>query len=224
MVWGTLASALFVGIVLLPGLVWLWTSERRIPRTARPGALAVAEASGIGAAATLVTSFLLFALGSWLDWPFDFGEWLSCPSAFRADLAQHPVGLATVFVAEPILAAIGAGALANWLHRKRPVLDPGSTVLHETLGGDDGKEFSTRFAAVTMKDGRVIEGWVGSYSTDSTERFLSLTAPIYVTAADGTESETRSDEVILNMDNVVDIGIVATKRGTEEAGDSKAQQ
>ena len=70
-----------------------------------------------------------------------------------------------------------------------------------------------------MKDGRVIEGWVRSYSTDSTERFLSLGAPIYVTSADGKESETRSDEVILNMDNVVDIGIVAPQTGRRRTGD-----
>ena len=87
-------------------------------------------------------------------------------------------------------------------------------MLHETLGGDSGNDLATKFAAVTMKDGRVIEGWTGSYPTDSTERFLSLTAPIYVTAADGEErSEAGSDEVILNLDSVVDIGILATRDG-----------
>lgn len=201
-----LASTLLVGIVLLPGLVWLWVSERRIPRTARPGALAVAEASGIGAAATLTTSFLLFALGSSLEWPFRFGEWVSRPSTFGVDLAQDPVGVAVVVLAEPLLAALGAGFLAAWIHRRKPVIAPGSSVLHETLGGVTGTR--TKFVAITMKDGRTIEGWMGSYPTDPAERFLSVTAPIYVTDPGETvSSETRSDEVIVNMDGVADIAV-----------------
>lgn len=201
-----LASTLLVGIVLLPGLVWLWVSERRIPRTARPGALAVAEASGIGAAATLTTSFLLFALGSSLEWPFRFGEWVSRPSTFGVDLAQDPVGVAVVVLAEPLLAALGAGFLAAWIHRRKPVIAPVSSVLHETLGGVTGTR--TKFVAITMKDGRTIEGWMGSYPTDPAERFLSVTAPIYVTDPGETvSSETRSDEVIVNMDGVADIAV-----------------
>ena len=75
-----------------------------------------------------------------------------------------------------------------------------------------------------MKDGRVIEGWVGSYPTDPTESFLSLTAPIYVTAADGEErSEAASDEVILNMDSVVDIGILANQTREDRATESTGQ-
>ena len=94
-------------------------------------------------------------------------------------------------------------------------------MLHETLGSDSAKELSTRFAAVTMKDGRVVEGWVGSYPTDSTESFLSLTAPIYVTAADGEErSEAASDEVIVHLDSVVDIGILANRDGEGKATES----
>ena len=203
-----LASTLLVGIVLLPGLVWLWVSERRIPRTARPGALAVAEASGIGATATLITSFLMFALGSWLDWPFSFGEWVSRPSAFGTDLAESPVGVALVVLAEPLLAALGAGLLAAWIHRGKPVIAPGSSVLHETLGGDSGDE--TKFVAITMKDGRIIEGWMGSYPTEPAERFLSVTAPIYVTDPGETVSaEARSDQVIVNMESVADIAVGA---------------
>lgn len=209
-----LASTLLVGIVLLPGLAWLWIAERRIPRTARPGALAVAEASGIGTAATLVTSLLFFVLGSWLEWPFDFGTWLSHPASFRTDLVRNPVGLAAVLVAEPVLAAVGAGSFATWVHRKKPVFAPGSTVLHEVLGGA-GAELSTRFVAVTMRDGRVIEGWMGSYSTDPAERFLSLAAPIHVTAADGAASGAASDELIVNLDSVVDIGVLERPDASE---------
>lgn len=203
-----LASTLLVGIVLLPGLVWLWVSERRIPRTARPGALAVAEASGIGAAATLMTSFLLFALGSWLEWPFAFGDWVSHPAAFAVDLGRSPVGVAFVLLAEPLLAAFGAGVLAAWIHRKKPVIAPGSTVLHEALGGDTGDE--TKFVAITMKDGRIIEGWMGSYPTDPAERLLSVTAPIYVTdPGEPVSSEAKADQVIVNMDSVADIAVGA---------------
>ena len=79
-------------------------------------------------------------------------------------------------------------------------------MLHETLGGDAGNE--TKFVAITMKDGRTIEGWMGSYPTDPAERFLSVTAPIYVTDPGETvSSETRSDEVIVNMDRVADIAV-----------------
>ena len=150
---------------------------------------------------------MLFLLGSWLEWPFDFGEWLLDPTSFHADLAENPVGLATLLVAEPILAAIGAGSFANWFHRKKPVIDPGSTVLHEVLGSSD-TDLSTRFVAVTMRDGRVIEGWMGSYSTDPADRFFSLAAPIYVTASDGGAYEAASDEVIVNLETVVDIGVL----------------
>lgn len=204
-----LVSTLVVGVILLPGLVWLWISERRIPRTARPGALAVAEASGIGATATLITSFLLFALGSWLDWPFGFPEWISKPGSLRADLARNPVGIALVVLLEPMLASLGAGFLAHWIHRQKPVIAPGSTVLHETLGSDTGEK--TKFVAITMKDGRIIEGWVGSYPTDPAERFLSVTAPVYVTDPGESEStEARSDEVIVSMDSVADIAVGAS--------------
>ena len=168
----------------------------------------MAEASGIGAAATLITSFLLFALGSWLDWPFDFGEWVSHPRALRADLVRSPVGVALVALVEPLLAAAGAGFLADWVHGQKPVIAPGSTVLHETLGSDTGEQ--TKFVAITMKDGRIIEGWVGSYPTDPAERFLSVTAPIYVTDPGESEStEAKSDEVIVSIDSVADIAVGA---------------
>ena len=79
-------------------------------------------------------------------------------------------------------------------------------MLHETLGGDTANQ--TKFVAITMKDGRTIEGWMGSYPTDPAERFLSVTAPIYVTDPGETvSSETRSDEVIVNMDGVADIAV-----------------
>ena len=154
-----------------------------------------------------------------MDWPFDFGEWLSRPRVLRADLARSPVGVAAVLLAEPVLAPLGAGAFANWFHRNKPVIGPGSTVLHEVLG-DSGKELSSRFVAVTMQDERVIEGWMGSYSTDSTERFFSLAAPIYVTAADGAESETASDEVIVHLDSVVDIGVVTHDGSAQDETES----
>lgn len=210
MAWGALASTFLVGLVLFPGLIWLWTSEKRIPRTARPGALAVAEVSGIGTAATVVASLLLFAIGSWTEWPFDFRDWVADPAAFRCDLAQNPFNLGAAVLVELAIAASLAGAVAVWIHRRKPVIAPGSTVLHETLGTATGKELSTKFVAVTMRDGRLIEGWVGSYPADATERFLSVTAPIYVTEPGEAErSQATSDEVILNLDSVVDIGIAA---------------
>ena len=145
-------------------------------------------------------------MGSWLDWPFYFPEWISRPGALRADLVQSPVGVALVVLAEPLLATLGAGFLADWIHRKKPVIAPGSTVLHEALGGDTGKE--TKFVAITMKDARIIEGWVGSYPTDPVERFLSVTAPIYVTdPGEDMSSEAKSDEVIVHMDSVADIAV-----------------
>ena len=116
--------------------------------------------------------------------------------------------MALVVLAEPLLAALGAGFLADCIHRKKPVIAPGSTVLHETLGSDTGKE--TKFVAITMKDGRIIEGWVGSYPTDPTERFLSVTAPVYVTdPGENVSSEAKSDEVIVNMDGIADIAVGA---------------
>ena len=62
-----------------------------------------------------------------------------------------------------------------------------------------------------MKDGRIIEGWVGSYPTDPAERFLSVTAPIVVTDPGESEStEAGSDEVIVGMDSVADIAVGAS--------------
>ena len=82
-------------------------------------------------------------------------------------------------------------------------------MLHETLGSDTGKE--TKFVAITMKDGRIIEGWVGSYPTDPAERFLSVTAPVYVTdPGESQSSEASSDQVIVNVDSVADIAVSAT--------------
>lgn len=208
MAWGALGSTFLVGLVLFPGLIWLWTSEKRIPRTARPGALAVAEVSGIGTAATVVASLLLFVMGSWTEWPFDFRNWVASPETIRCELARHPLNLGAAVLVELVIAGSLAGAVAVFIHRKKPVIAPGSTVLHETLGTGAGKELSTKFVAVTMRDGRLIEGWVGSYPADATERFLSVTAPIYVTEPGETErSQAASDEVIVNLDSVVDIGI-----------------
>lgn len=212
MVWGALASTFLVGIVLFPGLIWLWTSEKRIPRTARPGALAVAEVSGIGTAATVVATLFVFAMGYCIQWPFGFRDWLAVPETIRGELAQHPLNLGAAVLIELTIAASLAGAFAVWIHRKKPVIAPGSTVLHETLGTGTGKELSTKFVAVTMRDGRLIEGWVGSYPADATERFLSVTAPIYITEPGETErSQAASDEVIVNLDSVVDIGIAPPK-------------
>lgn len=50
---------------------------------------------------------------------------------------------------------------------------------------------------------------------DPAERFLSLAAPIHVTAADGAASGAASDELIVNLDSVVDIGVLERPDASE---------
>ncbi len=174
MIPSTLAGLVLFMASLGPGYVYVRVAERRVPRAERTPLLEAAELLVIGALTTTVVSMLVLWGARELGL-VDLG-------VARRDglgyLLLHPLRGFTTLTAIFFLSYLLAGLAALAVNRGRlPTQQPG-TVWSEVLGRQ--KATTDAIATVELRDGRMLQGRVASYTLDlATEgRELALSAPM----------------------------------------------
>ena len=120
----SLPGVLLFLAVILPGLSWLWVSERRGPITPRPATVAFAELTGVGTAAALVALIPVLLPGSHPPFFLDVSELMGRETVgpYLAANLWHAFG--SVF-AQLALGTVLAGWAATWRRPGRTIFNPG---------------------------------------------------------------------------------------------------
>lgn len=170
----SLAGLALFAASLGPGYVYVRVSERRIARAERSQLLEAAELLVIGALITTVVAMLVLAGAAAIG--------VADPEEMRREglayLLLHPLsGFATLGTIFGLSYAAGGGA-ALVVHRNKPPSQQPGTVWREVFGQDKGTHDA--IATVELRDGRMLQGQIASYTLDAPAepRELALRAPM----------------------------------------------
>lgn len=189
----TLAGLALFAASLGPGYVYVRVAERRVPRAERTQLLEAAELLVLGGLISTVVAMLVIFGARESD--------LINVETVRSEgldyLLLHPLrGFTTLGTIFGLSYLTGWGA-ARFVHRKKkPSQQPG-TVWREILGAK--KDTHVSWATVELRDGRVLQGQVASYTleTPTEPRELALAAPLYQRRIGRSEVERVPDDFLL---------------------------
>lgn len=182
MIPGSITALLLFVAGLGPGYVFLRTAETRRPHPDRSDLLETIEILGIG---LLVTAFgALVALLAGAVFPHvlvEGNDWLSGGNDYLRSEVLRPIRSAALTLAIAVVLAWGFPRLLYRKAGKR--LAVGISAWQRYL---DGEEEVAKWAQALMRDGRIVEGVVDSFtfdvSTPTDDRELALVPPFFVTA------------------------------------------
>ena len=206
----SLLGVLLFLAVILPGLSWLWVSERRGPITPRPATVAFAELTGVGTAAALVALIPVLLLGSHTAFFLDVSVLVGHERVGPYLAANLWPAYLSVF-AQLALGTALAGWTATLRRPRRTIFNPGSTVLHRILETDrvaepvvDERQRAQAFMTLQTSDGTVIEGYLRCFPTNREEPYLAVESPLFLTRADsdGDRRSLQANAVVVNMHHI----------------------
>jgi hypothetical protein len=200
---------LFLFLVGLgPGYIYVRATERFKTRAERSEVMEVAELVLVGAACTGLVSSILLPIMVKADW-VQVGSLVTGPGGY---IAQHPVRSLTALLVV-LAASYGlAYAGARFIHKgESEAFNPDRSVWVQEItqllaGGADGL-----WATIELQDGRVVYGWLSSYTPDvngDANRDLALTAPIRV-VANGEQTTVPADRWIVAADEIRYLSLTA---------------
>lgn len=178
MIPGSFVGLLLFVLAVAPGWLWIRVAERRQVRPDRSALLETAELVATGVVFTTIAAIAVVVVGTGVGWLPDLREVTAVGSTFVHD-EPYRSGLTVVAVLGLSLA--GAFGAARFVYRGREAsLVPAGSVWRDVFG--EGGEGRPIFVSTTLVDGRVVDGYLYSYSTDADggDRDLGLQAPIYV--------------------------------------------
>ena len=168
---------LFV-LILAPGWLWVRVAEKREVLADRSPLLEAAELAVTGVIFTVIAATMVAWVSNRAGWLPELRVVTARGSAY---VQQEPYRTAGVVAVVFILSLVAAYTTARFVYRgKEASLVPSSSVWRDVFR--EGGEGRPIFVSATLTDGRVIEGYLFSYSTDGEggDRDLALQAPIYV--------------------------------------------
>jgi hypothetical protein len=177
-------------------------AEKRQVRPDRSPLLETAELVVTGVIFTTVAAALVAGIGNGIGWLPELRELTERGSTFAQD---EPYRIGTVAVIVFALSLAGAYGTARLVYRdKEPSLVPAGSVWRDVFG--EGGEGRPIFVSAQLEDGRVTEGYLYSYSTDSegSDRDLALQAPIYVWSGEPLQRlRAPADRTVLRAEQIV---------------------
>jgi hypothetical protein len=210
----TLAGLVLFMASLGPGYVYVRVAERRVSRPDRSPLLEAAELLVIGALTTTVISMLVI-LGA-----REIGL-IDVDAARREGLGYlllHPLRGFTTLTAIFVLSYLVAGLAALAVNRGRlPTQQPG-TVWGEVLGRN--KSTHDAIATVELRDGRMLQGQLASYTLDTAAdgRELALQAPMRQRAGKHSPVQDLPDDyLVLREEDVLYVAITYQAKPTSSA-------
>ena len=191
---------LFV-LAVAPGWVWVRVAEKRQVRPDRSPLLEAAELVVIGVIFTTVAAAVVAGFGNGNSWIPELRELTARGSTFAQEEPYRTAATAAMVFALSLAAAYGT---ARFVHRgKEASLVPAGSVWRDVFG--EGGEGRPIFVSANLVDGRVVDGYLYSYSTDAggADRDLGLQAPIYVWSGEPLERRRApADRTVLRAEQI----------------------
>lgn len=201
--------------VLVPGFIWLHQTERRVPRSRRPGALAITEITIIGCSITFISALVVSIIGQLFAPPFlKVTEWLTAINIGNY-LIQEFRGAMVSALSTLFLSAMIAFFFPKIIYRNRPAnINLGSTVWYNILGQERGDRQAK--LGISLTNGTSIEGYLFSYSMNQNDDQIALREPISFQSGK-LKYPLQIDRVIIPKEQIVSIGVVFTDSYEEES-------
>ena len=178
MIPGNLVGLLLFVLAVAPGWVWVRVAERRQVLPDRSTLLEAAQLVATGVVFTTAAAIAVLGIGTGVGWLPDLREITAVGSTF---LYEEPYRSGLTLVAILGLSLVGAYGAARIVYRgQEPSLVPAGSVWRDVFGeGGAGRPI---FVSTTLVDGRVVDGYLYSYSTDADggDQDLALQEPIHV--------------------------------------------
>lgn len=196
---------LFV-LVLAPGWLWVRVAERRQVRPDRSALLEAAELVVTGVIFTAVAAAVVVAIGNGKGLLPELRDVTASGSTYAQDEPYRTAGTIVIVFALSLAAAYGSARLVY--RGKEASLVPAGSVWRDVFG--EGGEGRPIFVSATLKDGRVVDGYLYSYSTNANggDRDLGLQAPIYVWSGEPLKRmRAPADRTILRAQQIVAIWV-----------------
>lgn len=192
---------LFV-LVLAPGWLWVRIAEKRQVRPDRSPLLEAAELVVTGVVFTAVAAAVVVAVGNGNGWLPELRDVTASGSTYAQDEPYRTAGAAVIVFALSLAAAYGTARLVY--RGKEASLVPAGSVWRDVFGvGGEGRPI---FVSATLEDGRVVDGYLYSFSTDADggDRDLGLQAPIYVWSGEPPERmRAPADRTVLRAQQII---------------------
>lgn len=196
---------LFV-LAVAPGWVWVRVAEKRQVRPDRSSLLEAAELVVTGVIFTAVAAALVAGIGNRIGWIPELRELTARGSTFAQDEPYRIGATAAIVFALSLATAYGTARLVY--RGKDASLVPAGSVWRDVFG--EGGKGRPIFVSAALEDGRVVEGYLYSYSTDSegSDRDLALQAPIYVWSGEPLQRmRAPADRTVLRAEQIVALWI-----------------
>lgn len=178
MIPANLVGLLLFVLVLAPGWLWVRVAERRQVRPDRSALLEAAELVVTGVIFTTAAAVVVVGIGVGVGWLPELRAVTMSGSTYVQDEPYRTAGVVAMVFALSLVAAYGTARLVY--RGKEASLVPAGSVWQDVFG--EGGEGRPIFVSTSLVDGRVVDGYLYSYSTDASggDRDLALQAPIYV--------------------------------------------
>jgi len=181
---------LFLFLVGLgPGYLYVRFTERYRPRAERSEVMEVAELVLVGAACSALVSVILLPIMNATKW-VSVSSLVTGPAAY---VAEHPWNALTALLV--VLTAsygVAYGAFRIRYRNRSEVFDPDSSVWVREITRMTKEGAEGISATVELEDGRVIKGFLSSYTPDidgDANRDIALAAPISVKMPGASDEE-----------------------------------
>lgn len=202
MIPANLVGLLLFVLVLAPGWLWVRVAERRQVRPDRSALLEATELVVTGVISTAVAAVAVVGVGTAVGWLPNLHTVTAAGSTYVQDEPyESAVAVAAIFV----LSLAGAYGIARLVYQgSEPSLIPAGSVWRDVFG--EGGEGQPIFVSTTLVDGRIVDGYLYSYSTDPDggDRDLALQAPIYVWSGDPPQRiHAPADRAVLRAEQMV---------------------
>lgn len=209
-----IAGILILLAAFAPGYAWIKIAETRILRPQRSALLETVELGLVGASATLIATAVVALVDSVLGLGMaDLGRWTSEGSDYFED---NPTRILATVAAISVISLLGTWGAARIAYRQYPpIFGPERSVWTDVLArsGEAASKALQRsaFLAATLKDGRIIEGFLFSFPAGPTDEVgeVALQAPIFVRQSSTSPRMSLPDIqfLILLLSEVTDIGV-----------------
>lgn len=191
----------FVGLVLFalvlaPGWIWVRVGEKRKVRPHRSQLFEAAELVTQGVVFTSASALAVGILGAASGALPDLADLVAPGSTYVQDEPYRVVGAVAGVL---LLSLVTAYAAARYAHRgSEPSLSPASSVWLDVFA--EGGKDRPIWVSAELTDGRVIEGFLSSYSTegDTGERDVALQVPMIREVDSSERVRVDADRVVLN--------------------------
>ena len=191
----TLIGLLVALAGVAPGYIFVRQAERREPRRERSTLLEAAEMLLIGGSSTAVSILLVLSLAQAISY-------LDLPALLEEPTHYFGVQPQRVLVAGCAVLAVSyslSWVAATLIFRGRPPnIHPNYSVWRAVIS-EASRTSGDAMAALEMKDGRVVSGFVHSYTLDpdSDVREIALKEPIYARTAGSAPVRIETDYLIV---------------------------